>query len=383
MVKRLLKVIKKQTFLTWIVVVSITFSTLMAYATYDEASSVMKRVIVASEGKIADFTSNYLTKDDTGIYSHKTLYRSESGNSYYETELVIRNHDPNAQDYPYEQDINYSIVAMITDSSGTAITDFSRFFTGENAYGTKTIAIKDSDGTTLASFSLSSSTSGTQTSTISNQKIEFVKGRPGQLKYKLEFTNWSLDDDTDLCIKLVTVLDRGIGNIWYPDLQDIGCILGLGKNLEDAQNGWRASINEIEQSINDALGYNLILTGSGRAEITIMWDTDKISVNKLFRGTEAVFDLTSGEVTFTDAPSKSDSNSTDTWATLVVHADANLDRSGNAELGQYRNYYDIQIYGVGSQALSGDFFEVLENGASRSNSSLITVSITEPTAVNP
>ena len=114
-----------------------------------------------------------------------------------------------------------------------------------------------------------------------------------------------------------------------------------------------------------------------------MWDTDKISVNKLFRGTEAVFDLASGEVTFTDAPSKSDSNSTDTWATLVVHADANLDRSGNAELGQYRNYYDIQIYGVGSQALSGDFFEVLENGASRSNSSLITVSITEPTAVNP
>ena len=341
----------------------------------------MKRVIVASEGKRTDFTSNYLVKGNEGVYSHKVLYRSETQDSHYGTDLVIRNYDPDAE-YPYEMDIEYDLLATLTDSSGTAITDFSQFFSGENSPVNKTVMIMDVDGAALCTFTLTSKTLGAQTYTISDQVIEFIKGKPGELKYKLEFSNWSLEDDSDLCIKLVTRLHRGAGETRYSDLEDIGVILGLNKNQESVQNGWRASISESEKAVTGAVCYNLVLTGSGKSDITIKWDTAKVSVNELFRGMESVFDLHDGEVVFTDAPSKLDSQNTDTWATLVVHADANLDRSGEAQLGEYRNYYNIQVYSTGEQLLTGDFFEVLENGAVRSGSSLITVTIVKP-SVSP
>lgn len=379
--KKIIRFAKKQPFLLWILIALITLTSIISYAAYDDFNSVMKRVIVASEGKRTDFTSNYLVKGNEGVYTHKTLYRSESQDSHYETDLVIRNYDPDA-DYPYEMNIEYDLLATITDSSGTPITDFSRFFSNENSPANKTVIIRNDSGVALCTFTLTSATSGIQTYTISEQVIDFIKGKPGELKYKLEFSNWSLESDSDLCIMLVTKLDRGTGETRYSDLEDIGAVLGLNKNQESVQNGWRASISEIEQAVTGAVGYNLVLTGSGKSDITIKWDTDKVSVNELFRGTESVFDLHSGEVVFTEAPSKLDSQNTDTWATIVIHADANLDRSGEAKLGEYRNYYNIQVYSTGEQLLSGDFFEVLENGAAHSGSSLITVSIVKP-SVSP
>jgi len=373
----LIKYIKKRPLPVWIVMAVCILTSLVAFAAYDEANSVMRRVIVASEGKKADFTSNYLAKGAEGVFTHRTLYRNVSQDLHYETDMVIRNYDPDAQDYPYEMDIEYTLNVQLTDANGNAITDFSRFFAEEDAPASKTLTVKSSSGDALCEFTITSTTTGAQAAAVQNQKIEYVKGRPGELKYKLDFKNWLLESDTDLCIKLVANLDRETSGTRYADLEDIGAVLGLAKNQEAAQNGWRASVSEIEQSITGAVGYNLILTGSGRSDITIKWDTDRISLNELFRGTETVFDLRSGEVEFTNAPKKTDSESTDSWATLIVHADANLDRSGEAGLGEYRNYYNIQVYSTGVASLDDSFFEVLENGAARSEGKFLTVSIGE------
>jgi len=377
MIYRLIKYIKKRPLPVWIVMAVCILTSLVAFAAYDEANSVMRRVIVASEGKKADFTSNYLAKGAEGVFTHRTLYRNVSQDLHYETDMVIRNYDPDAQDYPYEMDIEYTLNVQLTDANGNAITDFSRFFAEEDAPASKTLTVKSSSGDALCEFTITSTTTGAQAAAVQNQKIEYVKGRPGELKYKLDFKNWLLESDTDLCIKLVANLDRETSGTRYADLEDIGAVLGLAKNQEAAQNGWRASVSEIEQSITGAVGYNLILTGSGRSDITIKWDTDRISLNELFRGTETVFDLRSGEVEFTNAPKKTDSESTDSWATLIVHADANLDRSGEAGLGEYRNYYNIQVYSTGVASLDDSFFEVLENGAARSEGKFLTVSIGE------
>ena len=96
--------IKKHWLLAWIMTAAVIISTLTAFAAYDSSNSVMKRVIVASDGKSTGFTSNLLEQaigvDDK--YLHRTLYRTESNDKRYIADVIIRNHLLDYPDYPYE-----------------------------------------------------------------------------------------------------------------------------------------------------------------------------------------------------------------------------------------------------------------------------------------
>lgn len=349
--------VKKHWLLVWVVTAAIIISTLTVLAAYDSSNSVLKRVIVASDGKSTGFTSNLLEPaTGSGRYIHRTLYRTVSNENKYTADVIIRNHLPDYPDYPYEEDIEYTLTAVITDSNGNAISDLTLTnFGGSNG---KKITIKDKDGTVLAVLPTDDSASAT----ISSQIIEYEKGKPGSLRYNVEFENWNLVNDTQYGVKLVTGLRNRTQD--YPDLSDIGCVVSLKKNPDPEQNGWDAFINETLAQMNEAPdALNLVLTGSGKADITIQWDPSKISLNQLFRGTEAVFDLQSGEVVYFPP------SGTETWAKLVVHADTNNETRG------YRNYYDIQIYSTGAQKITdNDFKKLTEEDSSRGNS-LITVQI--------
>lgn len=349
--------IKKHWLLAWIMMAAVIISTLTAFAAYDSSNSVMKRVIVASDGKSTGFTSNLL-EQAIGVdkYLHRTLYRTESNDKRYIADVIIRNHLLDYPDYPYEKDIEYNLTATITDSNGNIISDLTGFG-GETG---KKITIQDSDGTELAVLP---SAGNSPSAIISSQKIEYEKGKPGSLRYRLVFDNWDIENDTQYCVKVVTALKNR--NQDYSDLSDIGGVIGLKKNQDLEENGWDAFLNETQSVINGKIdAFNLVLTGSGAAEITIQWDTTKISLNHLFRGIEDVFDLKNGEVTYTPPANN------ETWATLIVHADTNDAARG------YRNYYDIQVYSTGAKRIHANNFQKLTPEAPSANAdSWITVKI--------
>lgn len=363
MKNKILFFIKTRWLLVWIVIASLIICSITSFAVYENSNSIMRRVIVTSDGKSTGFTSNLLEVEvSSGSYIHRTLYRSVSENRKYHAEVIIRNHEPDYPDFPYESDINYNLHVYITDINGNEISDLTGFGGNDG----KIIKITDEESNSLT-LPLNGSASGN----LNNQTIHYEKGKPGDLKYDLEFENWDLENDREYCVKLIAELVRNQGNS-YAELADIGCIVGLKKNQEHEQNGWDAYLNESQETITNTIdGYNLVLTGSGASDITIKWDTAKISLNEFFRGTESVFDLKSGEVVFMDAPHNTNSSNSDTWATLIVHADA------NDSARDYRNYYNIQVYSTGAQRLTANDFKKLTSEDSQVGNSLITVSIVD------
>ena len=203
----------------------------------------------------------------------------------------------------------------------------------------------------------------TATGSSVEQTITYIRGLPGDKKYKIVFENWDINE-TNYCVKLEAKLTNGSTD--YPELTDLGCVLGVKKNPEYEQSGWSAYLNEDRQVISGTVdGYNIVLTGSGRADIVIRWDTSRISLNSLFGGTEPVFDLKTGEVVNVSPTSP------DTWATLTVHADSN-----SAAL-DYRNYYNIQFYSTGEQRITANDFKVLTAEDQDAAGKFITVTITD------
>ena len=358
MKNKILFLIKKKWFLFWMLISALVIYSIAVFAAYDTSNSVMKRVIVSSDGKSTGFTSNLLTVEiSTGQYVHRTLYRSVSESRRYNAEVIIRNHEPDYPDFPYEDDIYYDLTVCITDSSGNAITDLTDFG-GETG---KKIILKDQNGNVLTTLPLENNVVST---IIQNQKIEYEKGRPGELKYDLVFENWDIETDTGYEVKLIANLVRGQNNA-YPELSDIGCSVGLKKNKDYEENGWDAFLNESHNTItNTVYAYNLVLTGSGEADIKIQWDPENISLNSLFRNTEAAFDLKNNEVEYITH------SGTEEWDTLIVHANSN-DPSRDL-----RSYYDIQVYSTGAKRITENDFKKLTESDNTRGDSLITVSIT-------
>ena len=356
MKNRIIVFLKKRWLLIWVIICAVTITGISVMASYEGEDSIMKRVIVSSDGKSTGFTSNLLAGEiSEGRYAHRSIYRTPRVSKIYEAEVYIRNHEPESPDFPYESDITYDLEVSITDSSGNIITDLTGFGGAEG----KLVLILNEEGRTVATLPVGQTVSAT----IQNQTIVYEKGKPGSLKYILVYQNWDLDEDTEYCVKLKTTLARGQNNN-YPDLADIGCVVGLKKNVDFEKNGWDAFLNESNDTITGTIdGYNLVLTGSGASDITIRWDSANISLNHLFRGTEPVFDLKSGEVEYV-APSGSE-----TWATLIVHANA------NDAARDYRNYYNIQVYSTGNRRITASDFKKLTAEDSQPGTSLITVQI--------
>lgn len=354
MKNKILFFLKSNWLLVWIIVAFSVIS-LTVFSTYDISNSVMQKVIVASDGKTTGFTSNLMDAAITsGNYVSRSVYRPEVIAKRYETEFVVRNYHPDYPDNPYDRDIKYTLSATIVDkTTGNPVVDLTGF--GDQTG--KKIEILDEDGNSLITLPYNNIATGSS----AEQTITYVRGLPGDKKYKVVFENWDINE-TAYGVKLEAKLTNGATA--YPDLTDLGCVLGIKKNPEYEQSGWNAYLNEERQVISGTFdGYNIVLAGSGRANIKIRWDTSKISLNTLFRGTEPVFDLKTGEVDYT-APT-----SPNTWATLTVHAD-----SSSAAL-DYRNYYNIQFYGTGVQRITNNDFKVLTPEDHDATGKLITVSV--------
>lgn len=332
MKNKTIKFIKKQWLRVWIIAAVISLSTMGVMAAYISANSTMKRVVVStsSQGKL--FSSNVLVEDGQNTYIPRYFPQLNDTMETYPVDIYLWNYSVTNPARWYSDDINYTITFTFTDSEGTALT--------ADDIGSRAVIIADKDDNTLVTLD---GTTPTLTYTKSGESLPYNAAISAEGKYTLKYDgNWSLDNDTDICVKVDVQLNNGDDATRYQDLSPLGGIIGLKKSTSAESTGWQAYISEQADGkpVTDCDGFNMVVSGSGEATITIKWDTRYLGCNRNFYNNTinsfGTYEDTTQEVTYT-APGAGSN-----IATLVIKADTASSATSN------RNRYDIQFYKTGT-----------------------------------
>ena len=341
-----LQFIKKRWFLLWVSAVLIGFFTLVVKAEYLNENSYMKRVVVSTTDLGMMFSSNYLVEGGSNAYQVKQEQENNAG--IYTVNVYLWNYNLSNSTQCYQGQINYTVSAKITTNNGTPI----------QGIGGKKITIIDADTNQVkATF--------TGDSLIELSFTDFIEDGNGAAKQKQyiikfegptvdnEYQKWDLDQNSNLCVQMIAKPNTTTNK----DLKSLGAIIGLRKVAQPVSSVWTAELSETQGEAGID-GYNLVLSGSGKAKIVLKWDAAQIDLNKYFRTTDVIYQFGTNEKTaVTDVTDK------EGWKTVTINADANT----------LRNRYNIQLYlKAGVRPASGFFAEESEAGAS----ALFTYSIT-------
>lgn len=330
MKNKIIKFVKKQFLVIWTIAVLIILASMSAYALYESKYSTMNRVVVASSSEKMLFSSNILEADEDTVY--RGIYRPElsaeaKATGYYEVDVYLYNYDISNSVKKYPETINYNIQIALTNIKGEVLS--------QAAVGSKEIQIVYETENGTATKTLSGSN---LTDTISGQSLIANASSTSEKKYTIRFPGtWNLDEDTDICVQMVTVLDKGGVLDKYNDLKNLGQVIGIRRSANSESKGWQAYIKEIreEKDADDCDGYNLVVTGSGQAKIVIEWDSTRFDFNKYFSNKDSNL-YNFGEVTYTEATGDN------AWSKLEINANTGSDATG------HRNRYDIQLYKTGA-----------------------------------
>ena len=338
MKEKVIKILRRQWIVIWLVAAIILLTSLSASAIYVGSFNSMKRVVVSSSGMGKMFSSDWMEES--------TLYRTRhfqdsltpaqiSEGATYDVPVHVYNYDRRNPGKFYGKEIKYTIKAEIVTATGEAITD-------PTVIGNRTINIQCGSETIALSANTRSGQSSQQTlastSAISNL-------------YTVKFSgNWNLEADAGICVKVIAELDTS-GTEKYKDLANLSGVISIGKTGTTTSTGWTGELKETGTAgTYDA--FNFTLSGTGAATITFEWDPSKVEVNKYFYLKDIVaFDAT--EVEYMEGTN-------DGWSRMVIHADSNKEwGKTDVTSGVYRSRYDFQIYKVGGNSPSSlDFINI-------------------------
>lgn len=343
--------IKKHWLPLWIAIAAITSCALFAAAEYAVSTNTMKRVVVSTSDQGKMFSSNLLVENGNTSYVSKYFSQHEEDEQThtaepYDVDVYLWNYSLGNLSKWYPADIVYNVAFTLTDLSGTPLS--------ADDVGTKTVKIIK-DGSDLGSLS------GSQLSfTPSAQTLEYDPSQSAQDHYILRFSgDWDLDNDTEICVKMVADPYNGGDDTKYKDLTSLGAVIGLRKNSITETSGWQAYLAEASDGlpVESCDAYNLIVTGSGKAKITIKWDPEKLACNRNFYN-NTIYSFGSGEIDHTDGT-----------AQIIINAD-----TGSAA-NDYRNRYDLQFYKKESEPSDWDFFK--NDGSEPAGDVWLTVKVEE------
>ena len=334
--ERFVQFIRKQWLLLWCFAVLAALTAMAVSASYPASTlSIMERVVVASTAVGKMFSSNYL--EEGGELSYQAKYCTEltqqekDAHKQYEADFFIYNYSLSNIGTWYSKVIEYDLELRLTDAKGN-ILDVSKLGDRKVRLLVNGVdsGIELSNATPLMPVKLSSQKLGE----VANS--EFTK--EDFIKYTLCFSSdWDLDKDTELCIQVCTKLKNKATN--YSDLEDIARVIGLKRSVYGESKGWQSSLKEKDQALNHSNvdAYNLVLTGSGRADIQIKWKPDKIVINQYICDSTTYREpYNYSEVEYTSASDAEGGNPV--WSVMTIHANT------GSVATKHRNRYDIQLY---------------------------------------
>ena len=372
MKKIIMNFVKKHWLLFWTILCTSLITTMYVSAEYSPRANSMKKVVVATAQQGQMFSSNYLIPNGINNYQAKYVqpYTGTSRDtSTYPIDVFLYNYSTsNIFDY-YGEAIHYSIEVELTNQNGA---DVEASSLADSVNGDATISVYY--GSEHIDFDKNSARS----QTISGQILPHNESGTSEKKYSIRFSgNWNFEKD--ICVRIKTVLTKtGEYSNKYKDLVDISRIIGLKQSSSSESNGWDAYVSEIRggTGVDIPDGYNLVVSGSGQATVTIKWRPDKIVLNRNFyrfiEGTN-VNGYLSTEVICNETTENNVTSPTvdsDGWATLTINANA------NSELQNYRNRYNIQVYKTGSETQpTASFFAKDKETSEASENEWIIVNI--------
>lgn len=351
MKERIIGFIKKIWLPLWCVIVMMSICSMFVSALYDSSISEMKRVVRSTSSQGTMFSSNILVENGDSNYTPKYFSTLNNNNGTYDVDVYLWNYSLKNLSRWYSSDIDYKINLKLVNTKGEDIT--------EAEMGERTIQLVKVSGNTqtkLVVLGKPDSQSFTSTYTSEKQTLVYSSNSSAEDRYILKYSgNWDLKNDTEICVRVKAEPFKNDDASKYKDISPLSMIIGLKESNFGSSNGWQAYLAEANDNkvVGDCDGYNLVVTGSGKATVTIKWDTSKLVCNKNFcEGT--VYSFGSGEVTYTAPPSGS------SIATMVINADT------GSSTTNYRNRYDIQFYKNGAEPSDWTFFkndgtEVVQN----------------------
>ncbi len=333
MKNKIIKFMKRQWLLVWIVSVSLALCTFVVYAEYPDTNNYVKRVLVFDDSRDSMFSSNILTYVENSRISYQPYYVKElTVNDVahtYDVDVFVWNYDIDGSGDYYKKQIKYDLEISVVDNQGNVISSMD---TGKYIQ-----VVKNDSSTALVTFN-----SGSASYTYSSSQVETLEtDARSQNKYTIKFSkNWNLRTDANK-----RVLIKATPTPEFSDLKPLAAAIGLKEEQGSSSTGWKYYINE--QRLNSSAlpsaydAYNLVLTGTGSETIEIEWDPSVIALNKDFYESNGAFPFVSGEVVYTQG-----GGATTGWDKLVVNADS------YSPTKEYRNRYDIQLYKINGELSS-------------------------------
>lgn len=345
--------IKKQWLVVWIVMSVLMLTTLLVTAEYVGENSTMNRVIVSNAQQNTMFSSNIL-KADGRLYYHAKFESKLSEDQAlsgmnYDVKLFLWNYDRMNLSRWYSTDIDYDMTFKLVKKDGTALT--------AEELDTQAITILK-DGVTITTLDKNNLEYNGYSDTLA-----YSPSSVSENGYIVRFPgDWDFSANEDVCVQIIATPNSN-GEDKYRDISELGAIIGLKQLQSMGTSGWEVYLNELRNNSSsipsDFDGYNLVISGSGVADIVLRIDTNYLSFNRYFYDeTFSVWNFTDGEVTYTPP----DANGI---AKLVIKANSSTNRNTGADKDtnpEYRNRYNIQLYKKAGDPLDWSFISSAENG---------------------
>lgn len=255
MEKKIKNFIKKYILLIWIISVSLALSGFIVFANYKNNQNIAKKVVTTQNDTDIRFSSNYL-EESVGVENNTTKYRntvSLLNSALTPINVDIRNFGKNNSTLFYPTDINYTLEAILTDSSGNALSEV------------QALAILGSDVVTI-SITGQTDVELSSTSRSCTYSRTLLHGTTAAIdEFKLYFPSTT----SNICVKLIAT-----PNSIHKDLHTIGAVFSVSNKSAEQGNGWIDRFNDPTDKSPDAYDlFNYIITGYGEANsATIKWD---------------------------------------------------------------------------------------------------------------
>ena len=281
MKNRIMKFIRKNGLVLWIVVAVLALASLPVYAAYMRTQTA-KRVISTMAGVGNRFSSNRLAMLETNASELEFRFITVTGATPAEgiqRELTICNYPQGLEASFYPYDISYTLQMELTDNLGQ-----SPVFTNE-ASALAQYYVLDTTGT--ARYFAKNPQTGKYVLSLTDQSLKGNKTSTNA--YTLCFP----DKDTGVYMKtFVSPLVKVNSNWIQPsDLKSIGAMISAVSVSNSTDNNWTGELTEPRESgknVSDYDAFNYVVTGSGAGTITLKWNANMLEINPFFSENEGI-----------------------------------------------------------------------------------------------
>ena len=263
--KRVLKALRKNWIKLWLVIAVVAFTGIVSYAAFTRVN-IVKRVISTDEGVGDRFSSDHMKSSGIDI-TRETFSATDVAPSVH---VHVFNYPYPKSSFYRNSETTYTLTARLGTMSGTTFT-----LLDVAALSADEIALLNQGGYKI---SCNGGTPKVFSSTARTQVFEnciIASGSAASDDFTLTFDISEIKSETpnEYFMELVAV----------PDDSELPTLTGYVsvRYAKTANNGWNGVLETLDAN-KSYDGFNYIVSGTGKGEISFKWKSGYVSINKQF-----------------------------------------------------------------------------------------------------